>query len=202
MHKLIQGQKRTNCANIVVFHWNILIFAGFQQLSCPWIWLKVPGLSPPAAKNAWKINLEWHLRWATFMMVRKEHTEQIWSYFIEIHRLSLRSPGFKSPSCPWISLWWGEMWILSLPIFILGKKVPPVKIGARSGRKHGKSTRLYWVQIPPSKTPFKGVETDFWHGQSSCMVTRTLPTKFGQNPSTNKKTQRRAIFGFWNGGPF
>ena len=97
------------------------------------------------------------------MMVRKEHTEQIWSYFIEIHRLSLRSPGFKSPSCPWISLWWGEMWILSLPIFILGKKVPPVKIGARSGRKHGKSTRLYWVQIPPSKTPFKGVETDFWH---------------------------------------
>ena len=136
------------------------------------------------------------------MMVRKEHTEQIWSYFIEIHRLSLRSPGFKSPSCPWISLWWGEMWILSLPIFILGKKVPPVKIGARSGRKHGKSTRLYWVQIPPSKTPFKGVETDFWHGQSSCMAPRSVPTKFGQNPSTNKKTQRRAIFGFWNGGPF
>ena len=153
MHKLIQGQKRTYCANIVIIHWNILIFAGFQQLSCPWIWLKVPGLSPPAAKYAWKIKLEWHLRWATFMMVRKEHTEQIWSYFIEIHRLSLRSPGFKSPSCPWISLWWGEMWILSLPIFILGKKVPPVKIGARSGHKHGKSTRLYWVQIPPLQNP-------------------------------------------------
>ena len=77
-----------------------------------------------------------------------------------------------------------------------------MKIKARSGHKHGKSTRLYWVQIPTCKTPFKGVETDFWQGQSSCMVTRTLPTKFGQNPSTNKKTQRRAIFGFWNGGPF